>query len=108
MLKHQKRGSKRTRRKPSKGGTSRPFTVPPAPGSGALDLLRAIPEERVWLESQQSRQTRRAYRSDAVHFMATMHLTATAEFRKVDRMAVVAWKRKMEQDGAKPRTVRRR
>jgi site-specific recombinase XerD len=40
--------------------------------------------------------------------MHTMHITETAEFRKVDRMAVVAWKRKMEQDGAKLRTVRRR
>ena len=70
--------------------------------------LRAIPEERVWLESQQSPQTRRAYRNDVVHFMQTMHITETAEFRKVDRMAIVAWKRKMEQDGAKPRSVRRR
>jgi len=42
------------------------------------------------------------------HGMQTMHITETGEFRKVDRMAVVAWKRKMEQDGAKPRTVRRR
>jgi site-specific recombinase XerD len=71
-------------------------------------LLRTIPEERVWLESQQSPQTRRAYRNDVVHFMHTMHIADPAEFRKVDRMAVVAWKRKMEQDGAKPRTVRRR
>lgn len=87
---------------------SRALTVAPTTGVGALDVLRAIPEERVWLESQQSPQTRRAYRSDIVHFMQTMNITATAEFRKVDRMAVVAWKRKMEQDGAKPRSVRRR
>jgi len=73
-----------------------------------LDLLRAIPEERVWLESQQSPQTRRAYRNDVLHFMSTMHIAETADFRKVDRMAVIAWKRKMEQDGAKPRSVRRR
>jgi len=80
----------------------------PTTGTGALDRLRAIPEERVWLESQQSPQTRRAYRNDVLHFMSTMHITETADFRKVDRMAVVAWKRKMEQDGAKPRSVRRR
>ena len=73
-----------------------------------LDVLRAIPEERVWLESQLSPQTRRAYRSDVLHFMNAMHITETSEFRKVDRMAVVAWKRQMEQQGAKPRTVRRR
>jgi len=57
-----------------------------------LDLLRAIPEERLWLESQQSLQTRRAYRSDVVHFRQAMHITETAEFRKVDRMAIIAWK----------------
>jgi site-specific recombinase XerD len=73
-----------------------------------LDILRAIPEERVWLESQLSPQTRRAYRSDVLHFMKAMDITETAEFRKVDRMAVVAWKRQMEEQGAKPRTVRRR
>lgn len=84
------------------------MTTLPTLGAGALDVLRAIPEERVWLEGQQSPQTRRAYRSDVVHFMHSMHVTETAEFRKVDRMAVVAWKRGMEADGAKPRTVRRR
>ena len=94
--------------KPPSECSSGALTVVPATGAGALDVLRAIPEERVWLESQQSPQTRRAYRNDVVHFMHTMHITETAEFRKVDRMAVVAWKRKMEQDGAKPRSVRRR
>jgi hypothetical protein len=99
---------KRAAKPPAEHAESRSLTVAPATGAGALDILRAIPEERVWLESQQSPQTRRAYRSDVVHFMQTMHITATVEFRKVDRMAVVAWKRKMEQDGAKPRSVRRR
>jgi len=87
---------------------ARALTVAPATGTGALDLLRAIPEERVWLEGQQSPQTRRAYKNDVLQFMSTMHITETADFRRVDRMAVIAWKRKMEQDGAKPRSVRRR
>jgi integrase/recombinase XerD len=84
------------------------LAVVPPTGAGALELLRAIPEERVWLESQQSHQTRRAYRGDVLNFMRTMGINETNEFRKVDRMAVVAWKRRMEGDGAKPRTVRRR
>lgn len=99
---------KRAPKTPSKRNDSRALISAPAIGAGALDVLSAIPEERVWLESQQSPQTRRAYRNDVVHFMRTMHITETAEFRKVDRMAVVAWKRKMEHDDAKPRTVRRR
>jgi len=81
--------------------------VPPALPP-ALERLAAIPEERVWLEGQQSFQTRRAYRRDVQHFMATLGITAQADFRKVDRMAVIAWKRAMEKDGAKPRTIRRR
>lgn len=103
-----KRAPRKAAGSSAKRPESRDLTVIPATGAGALDVLRAIPEERVWLESQQSPQTRRAYRSDVVHFMQTMHITETAEFRKVDRMAIVAWKRKMEQDGAKPRSVRRR
>ena len=87
---------------------SRALTVVPPTGAGALEILRAIPEERVWLESQQSPETRRAYRTDVRHFMRTIGITDTADFRKVDRMAVVAWKRRMEADSVKPRTIRRR
>ncbi len=78
------------------------------PALPSLELLAAIPEEQVWLEGQQSPQTRRAYRADVVHFMRTLGITKTDELRKVDRRAVVAWRRAMEADGAKPRTVRRR
>lgn len=99
---------KREPRAPAARRRTRALTKAPATGAGALDVLRSIPEERVWLESQQSPQTRRAYRSDVLHFMQTMHINETSEFRKVDRMAVVAWKRRMEEDGAKPRSVRRR
>jgi len=74
----------------------------------SLEVLAAIPEERVWLEQQQSPQTRRAYRNDVAHFLKAVGVTQTSDLRKVDRMAVVAWKRRMEEDGAKPRTVRRR
>ena len=78
------------------------------PALPSLEVLAAIPEERVWLESQQSPETRRAYRQDVAHFLRTMGVEKTADFRKVDRMAIVAWKRRMEDEGSKPRTVRRR
>ncbi len=35
----------------------------------SLDDLAAIPEEEVWLASQKSARTRRAYRQDVAHFM---------------------------------------
>ncbi|MFI5399173.1 MAG: tyrosine-type recombinase/integrase [Candidatus Binatia bacterium] len=108
MPTHQNRTSKRAASKRPARPAARALVAGPAIGTGSLDILRAIPEERVWLEGQQSFQTRRAYRSDVLHFMRTMGITNTADFRKVDRMAVIAWKRAMEREGAKPRTVRRR
>ncbi len=91
---------------PARASTA--LTVRRPPLLATLEQLAAIPEERVWLESQQSEQTRRAYRRDVQHFMTTLGISDPAAFRKVDRMAVLAWKRAMESEGAKPRTIRRR
>ena len=88
--------------------TGRELEKTSLPALPAIEILRAIPEEQVWLEGQQSEQTRRAYRADVVHFMRTLGITETDELRQVDRRAVVAWRRSMEAEGAKPRTVRRR
>jgi integrase/recombinase XerD len=73
-----------------------------------LDLLKAIPEEELWLQSQQSPGTRLAYRSDVVRFMRFLQIRTTEELRKVDRGAVIAWKRELEITGTKPITVRRK
>jgi integrase/recombinase XerD len=37
-----------------------------------VDQLADIPEEDIWLASQKSARTRRAYRLDVRHFMATL------------------------------------
>jgi site-specific recombinase XerD len=74
-----------------------------------LDQLAAIPEEEVWLASQKSARTRRAYRLDVRHFMATLGITTPEALRRVDHRAVIAWERiQREQQGAAPSTVRRR
>jgi len=74
-----------------------------------LEALAAIPEEEIWLASQKSPRTRRAYRLDVAHFMQTLGITAPDQLRQVDHRAVIAWERIMrEQDGAAPSTVRRR
>jgi integrase/recombinase XerD len=74
-----------------------------------LDQLAAIPEEEIWLAKQKSARTRRAYRLDVRHFMATLGITSTDMLRQVDHRAVIAWERtQREQDGAAPSTVRRR
>jgi len=86
------------------------LTLSPRPGQLAhLDALAAIPEEEVWLASQKSARTRRAYRQDVAHFMRTLGITTPEQLRQVDHRAVIAWERIMrEQDGAASSTVRRR
>jgi hypothetical protein len=36
-----------------------------------MAALAAIPEEEIWLQSQKSARTRRAYRRDVAHFLRT-------------------------------------
>ena len=75
----------------------------------SLIELAAIPEEEIWLASQKSARTRRAYSQDVAHFMRTLGITSPDQLRQVDHRAVIAWERIMrEQEGAAPSTVRRR
>lgn len=54
-------------------------------------------------------RTRRAYRLDVRHFMATLGITSTDALRQVDHRAVIAWKRAMREiERAAPSTIRRR
>ena len=84
--------------------------LPTRPGQlASLADLAAIPEEEVWLASQKSARTRRAYRLDVAHFMRTLGITTPDQLRQVDHRAVIAWERIMrEQQGAAASTVRRR
>ncbi len=68
--------------------------------------LQAIPEERLWLEGHQSPHTRAAYRTAVAGFMTFLGITTTDELRQVDRAAVLAWKRQLEDAKAKPATIR--
>jgi integrase/recombinase XerD len=82
----------------------------PRPGQLAnLADLAAVPEEEVWLASQKSARTRRAYKLDVAHFMKTLGITTPDVLRQVDHRAVIAWERIMrEEQGAAASTVRRR
>lgn len=84
--------------------------VAPCPGQLApLDALAAIAEEEVWLASQKSARTRRAYRQDVAHFLSALGIGSAAQLRQVDHRAVIAWERMLrEEEGAAPSTVRRR
>ncbi len=74
----------------------------------SLHLLQSVPEEEVWLNEQRSPRTRRAYRADVSHFVATLNIQSREDLRRVGRAAVVAWMKVMELRGERPRTVRRR
>ena len=75
----------------------------------SLADLAAIPEEEIWLASQKSARTRRAYKLDVAHFMKTLGITNPEMLRQVDHRAVIAWERIMrEEQGAAASTVRRR
>jgi integrase/recombinase XerD len=68
-----------------------------------------IPEEEIWLASQKSARTRRAYRQDVAHFMRRFGITTPEQLRQVDHRAVIAWEQMMrEHEGAAPSTVCRR
>ncbi len=74
-----------------------------------LPALAAIPEEEIWLASQKSARTRRAYKQDVEHFMRRLGIRTPDELRQVDHRAVIAWERMMrEHEGAASSTIRRR
>ncbi len=74
-----------------------------------LTRLADIPEEDIWLAKQKSARTRRAYRLDVRHFMMALDITMTAELRRIDHRAVIAWERGMrETEHAAPSIIRRR
>ncbi|MDE2125263.1 MAG: tyrosine-type recombinase/integrase [Armatimonadetes bacterium] len=77
-------------------------------GLPAIELLAAIPEEEIWLNGQRSHHTRRAYKEDVLHFMRSLGVTTREELRQVERAAVIAWIRQMEEQQEKARTIRRR
>jgi integrase/recombinase XerD len=74
----------------------------------SVELLRAVPEEEVWLAGQLSAHTRRAYKQDVAHFIGTMGIKSADELRLVTRAAIVAWQNAMKDNHEKPRTIRRR
>lgn len=77
--------------------------------SAELAVLSSVPEEEIWLLSQKSARTRKAYKQDVAHFMRTLNINSPEELRQVDHRAVILWERQMrEAEGAQASTVRRR
>jgi integrase/recombinase XerD len=88
---------------------SLPSRIAPSGQLAPLDALAAIPEEEIWLASQKSARTRRAYRLDVQHFMRSFGIANSDMLRQVDHRAVMAWERMLrEQENSASSTVRRR
>jgi hypothetical protein len=65
--------------------------------------LAQIPEEEIWLQKQKSARTRRAYRLDVQHFVATLGIGTVDELRQADHKAVIAWERSMRESSTRHR-----
>ena len=73
-----------------------------------LRRLGAVPEENVWLETQRSAATRRAYRSDLHGFLGDFGITTRKELRLFSRQAAGAWIRTLDARGLAPTTINRK
>jgi site-specific recombinase XerD len=83
----------------------------PLVGAASLDCVPnrvALTEEDIWLAGQRSARTRKSYKTDIEHFMRSLGITSHDELVKADRAMVIAWRRLMEHEGVRPRTIMRR
>lgn len=68
--------------------------------------LAKVPHVIEWLENIATPSTRRAYENHVREFAAKMGIEAPDQFRDVTRAHVIAWRKLMEGDELKPRTIR--
>ena len=82
----------------------------PAVSSGSqlatLDAFAEIPEEEIWLRNFTSPSTRRTYSNSVRDFIRTIGLRSVADFRRVERATVIAWRDHLTASGAARRTVK--
>ena len=84
---------------PGQAATGGPGPLAETGTVAALRQLAAVPEEGVWLASQRSAATRRAYRADVEHFLRDLGIADRRELRLLSRAAVVAWIRSLDARG---------
>jgi site-specific recombinase XerD len=70
--------------------------------------LAAVPLEAEWFANIDNPRTRRAYRIDLREFMGFVGIGRPAEFRKVTRAHVLAWRKDLEGRELSGPTVRRK
>ena len=74
----------------------------------AFRALAAVPPELEWFADIQNPNTRVAYRSDLVQFMAFCGIRRPDEFRQVARAHVIAWRKQLAAQGLSAASIRRK
>ena len=74
----------------------------------ALSVLAQVPEEQLWLANFPSKSTRETYRDSVAAFVRFGKLKSAADFGRVSRGAVIAWRDHLEASGRSPRTIKTR
>jgi len=68
--------------------------------------LKKVPATDEWLANFPSKSTRRAYKKHVSQFIADTGIQGPDQFREVTRAHVIRWRKLMERDELKPRTIR--
>lgn len=69
------------------------------------DLLKAVPQEAVWLANFVSPQTKRTYRNAVKEFISFHQITSSAELRTIDQAHIIAWRDALIQNNASAKTI---
>ena len=73
------------------------------------DLVKFIPEEKVWLDGLKTENTRRAYQRDVAHFIFLLGFSSSDDLYSADHRAVTYWEKYLrETEGLEASTIRRR
>ena len=70
--------------------------------TSAVAVLAAVPEEEVWLASQKSARTRRAYRQDVAHFTGIRRKKLEDYSIVTGRLGLGPWNWRLEESSRSP------
>ena len=90
---------------------SRPPTIPDQSTRviPLAELVKFIPEEKVWLDGLKTVNTRRAYQRDVAHFILLLGFASSDDLYSADHRAVTYWEKHLrEVEGLEASTIRRR
>ncbi len=70
--------------------------------------LADVPPELEWFANIDNEKTRRAYKIDLEDFTTFTGILAPEDMRTISRSHILAWRKKLENEGSSPATIRRK